>query len=392
MRLRTKLILTGIIMVVLPLLLMVAAYNGISRFFYSGALEETTDIPSLLMTMFIALALILIITAFLLILWIRDGFFKPIDDLGAAMRHIRDGELDFSLAPGSNEENEVAELYQTYEDMRLRLKESADEKLHHEQQNKELISNISHDLKTPITAIKGYSEGLLEGVADTPEKQMRYVRTIFNKAVDMDTLINELTLYSSIDSDRVPYNFHVINVAEYFGDCVEEVGTEMESRGIRINYSNLTPPDTEVIADAEQIKRVVNNIIGNSVKYLERDDGSGLIEIRILDEVDSVRIEIEDNGRGIAAKDIPHIFDRFYRTDTARGTKIGGSGIGLSIVKKIVEDHGGYIWATSHEGEGTCMHLVLRKYLPNYEEQQPGEILMPEKDKKKRKKQTEEKT
>lgn len=392
MRLRTKLILTGIIMVVLPLLLMVAAYNGISRFFYSGALEETTDVPSLLMTMFIALALILIITAFLLILWIRDGFFKPIDDLGAAMRHIRDGELDFSLAPASNEENEVAELYQTYEDMRLRLKESADEKLHHEQQNKELISNISHDLKTPITAIKGYSEGLLEGVADTPEKQMRYVRTIFNKAVDMDTLINELTLYSSIDADRMPYNFHVINVAEYFGDCVEEVGTEMESRGIRINYSNLTPPDTEVIADAEQIKRVVNNIIGNSVKYLERDDGTGLIEIRILDEVDSVRIEIEDNGRGIAAKDIPHIFDRFYRTDTARGTKIGGSGIGLSIVKKIVEDHGGYIWATSHEGEGTCMHLVLRKYLPNYEEQQPGEILMPDKDKKKRKKQTEEKT
>ena len=386
MRLRTKLILTGIIMVVLPLLLMVAAYNGISRFFYSGAVSEAPDVPSLLMTMFVALALILIITAFLLILWVRDGFFKPIDDLSAAMRHIRDGELDFSLSAGSHEENEVAELYQTYEDMRLRLKESADEKLHHEQQNKELISNISHDLKTPITAIKGYSEGLLEGVADTPEKQMRYVRTIFNKAVDMDKLINELTLYASIDSDRVPYNFHVINVAEYFGDCVEEVGTEMESRGIRIDYSNLTPPDTEVIADAEQIKRVINNIIGNSVKYLERDDGTGLIEIRILDEVDSIRVEIEDNGKGIAAKDIPHIFDRFYRTDTARGTKIGGSGIGLSIVKKIIEDHGGYIWATSHEGEGTCMHLVLRKYLPNYEEQQPGEILMPEKDKKKRKK------
>ncbi|MBR0092451.1 MAG: HAMP domain-containing histidine kinase [Lachnospiraceae bacterium] len=379
-------------MVVLPLLLMVAAYNGVSRFFYSGSIYEPGDIPSLLMTMFVALALILIITAFLLILWIRDGFFKPIDDLSAAMRHIRDGELDYSLAPSSNEENEVAELYQTYEDMRLRLKESADEKLHHEQQNKELISNISHDLKTPITAIKGYSEGLLEGVADTPEKQMRYVRTIFNKAVDMDTLINELTLYASIDSDRVPYNFHVINVAEYFGDCVEEVGTEMESRNIRINYSNLTSPDTEVIADAEQIKRVINNIIGNSVKYLERDDGTGLIEIRILDEVDSVRIEIEDNGKGIAAKDIPHIFDRFYRTDTARGTKIGGSGIGLSIVKKIIEDHGGYIWATSHEGEGTCMHLVLRKYLPNYEEQQPGEILMPEKDKKKRRKQPQEVT
>ena len=393
MRLKTKLIWTAIIMVVVPLILIIIAYNAIGRIFLGGgSTYNPEDVPSLILTMFLALALILVITALVLTFWIREGIFKPIEVLSAAMREIRDGELDYALAIGEKDDVEVADLYRSYESMRLRLKESADEKLKHEQQNKELISNISHDLKTPITAIKGYAEGLLEGVADTPEKQMRYVQIIYNTAGDMDTLINELTLYASIDSDRVPYNFHVINVAEYFGDCVEEVGTEMESRNIRINYSNLTSPDTEVIADAEQIKRVINNIIGNSVKYLERDDGTGLIEIRILDEVDSVRIEIEDNGKGIAAKDIPHIFDRFYRTDTARGTKIGGSGIGLSIVKKIIEDHGGYIWATSHEGEGTCMHLVLRKYLPNYEEQQPGEILMPEKDKKKRRKQPQEVT
>ena len=115
-----------------------------------------------------------------------------------------------------------------------------------------------------------------------------------------------------------------------------------------------------MIADPEQLKRVINNIIGNSVKYMDKEKGE--IDIRILDELDSIRVEIEDNGKGIAAKDLPKIFERFYRTDASRNSSKGGSGIGLSIVKKIVEDHGGYIWATSKEGEGTCMHFVIRKY------------------------------
>ena len=195
---------------------------------------------------------------------------------------------------------------------------------------------------------------------------MKYVRTIYNKANDMNNLINELTLYSSIDNNRIPYNFHRINVADYFRDCIEEVGMDMESKSIKLNYSNLTSPETMIIADPEQLKRVVNNVIGNSVKYLDRDDGTGQIDIRILDEIDSIRVEIEDNGKGIAQKDIPNIFDRFYRTDSSRNSRHGGSGIGLSIVKKIVEDHGGYIWATSHEGEGTCMHFVLRKYMEEH--------------------------
>ena len=200
----------------------------------------------------------------------------------------------------------------------------------------------------------------MDGVADTPEKMNKYIKTIYNKANDMDRLINELTLYSGIDSNRIPYNFHRINVADYFQDCLEEVGLELESSNIILNYSNLVSPDTMVIADPEQLKRVINNIISNSIKYIDKEQG--LLEIRILDEVDAIRIEIEDNGKGIAARDLPRIFERFYRTDASRNSTKGGSGIGLSIVKKIIEDHGGYIWATSKEGEGTCMHIVLRKY------------------------------
>lgn len=313
----------------------------------------------LLTDMTIAIICILVFTSFILTQWIQKSVFTPMNRLNEAMQKIKDGNFDYSLQ--IDEKGEIGELYRNYEDMRLRLKESAEEKIQHEKQNKELISNISHDLKTPITAVKGYVEGIMDGVADTPEKMDKYIKTIYNKANDMDRLINELTIYSGIDNNHIPYHFHRINVADYFNDCIEEVGIELEAKNIKLSYSSMIEPDTVVIADPEQLKKVINNIISNSVKYMDKPDGH--IEIRILDELDSIRVEIEDNGRGIAQQDLQKVFDRFYRTDASRNSAQGGSGIGLSIVKKIIEDHGGYIWATGREGEGTCIHFVLRKYI-----------------------------
>ncbi len=312
----------------------------------------------LLIDMLVAILLILTFTGIMLTQWIRKSVFKPVDELNVALRKIKEGNFDYTLQTDMS--GEIGDLYRNYEDMRLRLKETTEENKQHAQQNKELVSNISHDLKTPITAIKGYVEGIMDGVADTPEKMDKYIRTIYNKAMDMDRLINELTIYSGIDNNRIPYNFHRINVADYFKDCIEEVGLDLESKNIALNYTDLVEPDTLIIADPEQMKKVINNIISNSVKYMDKPHGE--INIRILDEVDSVRIEIKDNGKGIAQKDLPKIFERFYRTDASRNSTQGGSGIGLSIVKKIIEDHGGYIWATSKEGEGTCIHFIIRKY------------------------------
>ena len=186
------------------------------------------------------------------------------------------------------------------------------------------------------------------------------VRIIYSKANEMDTLINELTLYSKIDTNRIPYNFAKIHVAEYFADCIEEVGIDLESRNIGLAYYNYTDDGTWIIADPEQLRRVVNNIIGNSAKYMNKS--KGFINIRIKDVGDFIQVEIEDNGQGIPQKDLPHIFERFYRADSSRNSATGGSGIGLSIVKKIVEDHGGKIWATSKEDTGTIMYFVIRKY------------------------------
>ena len=376
MKLRTR-ILVGFLMVILvPMLLLSAALYGfretqVRSSQKSQTAQETTyditiaetdgtqsGIQIMTKDLFFTALIILIFTSVSVGLWIYRSVAAPLVKLRRATQNIKEGNLDFVMeAEGTDE---FAELCRDFEEMRRRLKESAEEKVLMDKENKELISNISHDLKTPITAVKGYVEGIMDGVADTPEKMNRYVRTIYNKTNEMDHLINELTFYSKIDTNRIPYTFSKLNVDDYFSDCAEEIGLELETRGIQLYYANYVEKDVLVIADGEQIRRVIHNIISNAIKYMDKP--KGVIQIRVKDVGDFVQIEIEDNGKGIAAKDITYIFDRFYRTDVSRNSSKGGSGIGLSIVRKILEDHGGKVWATSREGIGTIMYFVLRKY------------------------------
>ena len=353
MKLKTRIILGFTMIILMPLLLFAATLYGFSQSqaqkaqavtesdgtVYDISITDSADsqgrVHVMAKDLFISAFVILISVALVVGLWVYRSIAVPLVKLKKATQNIKEGNLDFVLDVEGKDE--FSELCQDFEEMRRRLKESTEEKSLIEKENRELISNISHDLKTPITAIKGYVEGIRDGVASSPEKLDKYIRTIYNKANDMDRLINELTTYSGIDNNRIPYNFHRINVADYFGDCVEEVGLDLEQRGIKLNYSNLVSPDTVVIADPEQMKKVINNIISNSVKYMDKPNGH--IDIRILDEVDAIRVEIEDNGKGIAQKDLQKIFERFYRTDASRNSAQGGSGIGLSIVKAIMDAH-----------------------------------------------------
>ena len=324
----------------------------------SLAQSSSSQVKLMAKDMILTATIILVFTALSVGLWIYRSIAVPLVKLKKATQNIKEGNLDFVLEVEGKDE--FSQLCQDFEEMRKRLKESTEEKILMDKENKELISNISHDLKTPITAVKGYVEGIMDGVADTPEKMDRYVRTIYNKTNEMDHLINELTFYSKIDTNRIPYTFSKLNVEDYFSDCAEELGLEMETRGIELVYANYVEKDVQVIADGEQIRRVIHNIVSNAIKYMEKP--KGIIQLRVKDVGDFIQVEIEDNGKGIAAKDLPYIFDRFYRTDVSRNSSKGGSGIGLSIVKKIMEDHGGKVWATSRLGIGTIMYFVLRKY------------------------------
>ena len=378
MKLKTRIIVGFVAIILLPLLLFSASLYGFSQtqakhvqesssqasdscqMVYDISLPQSSSSQVKLMAkdMILTATIILVFTALSVGLWIYRSIAVPLVKLKKATKNIKEGNLDFVLEVEGNDE--FSQLCQDFEEMRKRLKESTEEKILMDKENKELISNISHDLKTPITAVKGYVEGIMDGVADTPEKMDRYVRTIYNKTNEMDRLIDELTFYSKIDTNRIPYTFSKLNVEDYFSDCAEELGLEMETRGIELVYANYVEKGVQVIADGEQIRRVIHNIVSNAIKYMEKP--RGIIQLRVKDVGDFIQVEIEDNGKGIAQKDLANIFERFYRTDASRNSSKGGSGIGLSIVKKIMEDHGGQVWATSKEGTGTTMYLALRKY------------------------------
>ena len=381
MKLKTRIIVGFVAIILLPLLLFSASLYGFSQtqakhvqesssqasdssqMVYDISLPQSSSSQVKLMAkdMILTATIILVFTALSVGLWIYRSIAVPLVKLKKATKNIKEGNLDFVLEVEGNDE--FSQLCQDFEEMRKRLKESTEEKILMDKENKELISNISHDLKTPITAVKGYVEGIMDGVADTPEKMDRYVRTIYNKTNEMDHLINELTFYSKIDTNRIPYTFSKLNVEDYFSDCAEELGLEMETRGIELVYANYVEKGVQVIADGEQIRRVIHNIVSNAIKYMEKP--RGIIQLRVKDVGDFIQVEIEDNGKGIAAKDLPYIFDRFYRTDVSRNSSKGGSGIGLSIVKKIMEDHGGKVWAQAGWGsERSCILFSenIRRY------------------------------
>ncbi len=321
------------------------------------------QIKSAVMQVVISFLGIIMFTAMILIFWIYRSILRPLNMLRVGMNQIKEGDLDYSVE--SDTEDEIGQLCDDFEEMRIRLKELIDSRLQYEEDIKELISNISHDLKTPLTAIKGYSEGLLDGVADTPLKQEKYLKTIFTKANDMSILVDELAFYAKIDCNTMPYSFKEINLWEYFDDCIGDLSLDLEVKNFEIQYMNQIDPSTIVVADAEQLKRVINNIIGNAVKYMNKS--KGIIQIRIHDIGAFVQVEIEDNGSGMSKGDIPYVFDRFYRGDASRNSKRGGSGLGLAISKKIIEDHSCKIWAESEPNVGTTIIFTIKKSMKNTE-------------------------
>ena len=303
--------------------------------------------------------------------FVYQQFVNPLVKLKKAAERMGSGNLDEKIDFGGNRVDEVGELCESFENMRQKMSDFAKAKMRYEEENRQLISNISHDLRTPITTIKGYVEGIMDGVADTPEKQERYLKMIYSKANEMDSLINELSLYTNINNNAIPYEFHRVSVKDYFDDCMEEVYTTLLSRNMTLTYKNYCDDDVKVIVDPDQLKRVINNIITNAIKYTDKEYGQ--IDINIYDNDAEVKVSISDNGRGIDSDSLPHIFDRMYRADSARQSR-GGSGLGLAICKKIVEEHGGNIYATSQLGVGTTIVFTLKKYIPKVDESEndPG--------------------
>ena len=377
MKLKNRIIVGFMMVILVPLLLFAAALFGISETQHRNAVnsesaQETSyditisdtgssqaRIQIMTKDLFFTAFIILIFTGVSVGLWIYRSVAAPLVKLRKATQNIKEGNLDFVLDVEGTDE--FSELCRDFEEMRRRLKESAEEKIAMDKENKELISNISHDLKTPITAVKGYVEGIMDGVADTPEKMDRYVRTIYNKTNEMDHLINELTFYSKIDTNRIPYTFSKLNVDDYFSDCAEEVGLELETRGIQLYYANYVEKDVLVIADGEQIRRVIHNIISNAIKY-NKPNGKIIATAEVVNQTEdyvTCRFMVKDTGIGMSDDFQKNMFDPFSQEYGKDRSEFRGTELELSIVKRIVDQMGGEIRVESKKGVGTTFTWTL---------------------------------
>jgi len=291
----------------------------------------------------------------LLTFLVTNSLMQSLRKLKDGVRHIAEGDLNFSIK--TNKKDEVAQVVMAFEEMRLRLKSSIDAQLKEDESRKELVSSISHDLKTPVTAIKGYVEGLIDGVADTPEKEAEYLSTILSKTIALDRMIDDLFLYSSLDIGRAAYHMEVVPAAELLENLCSETNLDLSEKGFEVNCRLDIPSDVKLRVDRQMIRRLQHNLTENAAKYCKPEGRRVSFTVCVKDS--ALVCSTEDNGIGIQASEMPYIFDRFYRADAARTSTIGGTGLGLQISRRIIEDHGGLIRAESEYGKFTRITWTL---------------------------------
>ena len=299
----------------------------------------------------------IIITNGLLVILMLKSIMEPMTILQTATHELRDGNLDYKVPYSSK--NEIGQVCADFEEMRQRLKESVEQQQKYEENRMQLIAGISHDLGTPLTTIKGYASGILDGIADTDEKKMRYVGVIYDTAQGMDTLVSELSMLSKLSLDKVPFYFEKIKAKDFFEEYTAYAADTLGEAGIEFIYNFECDEDREINIDPAQFRRVLNNLIDNSRKY-GAEDGTAKIMLSVRNgENGHTEISIEDNGQGVPADERDKIFETFYRGDKARTGHKNGSGLGLAITKQITDRHGASIRADESELGGLKVIIDL---------------------------------
>lgn len=253
-------------------------------------------------------------------------------------------------------ENEVGELTYSFELMRDELKEKQIKEESLKKSQQELISSISHDLKTPLSTIKAYSEGLRDGIARTSESQKNFVNIIIGKTDLLIQMINELLEYSNTQLKQLDIRRQEIYFLEYFIPVMKEIEVFVKQKDMEFSYEIKTS-DMLINIDTKRITEVLYNLVENSMKYI--GEKKGHIEIKAERQEDYILVKVKDNGIGISSDDIPYVFDKFYRAEKSRSSSIPGSGLGLSICKYIITEHGGEIYCKSRHNKGCEIGFTL---------------------------------
>ena len=323
--------------------------DGMTRL--SGLEDPPTHIPVL---MFFSLLLLVLLTNYALTRYLSRRIITSIDTLVSGVREISDGNLDYRIHYSRADEFDA--VCNDFNEMASRLSDMVRQRQMDEDNRKELIAGISHDLRTPLTSVKAYIEGLRNGVATTPEMREKYLDTIQSKTEDIEYIIRQLFLFSKMDLGEFPFNFELADLGRELAHIAAGLAEEYAEKGVRLNV-NENAEGLFVSIDTVQFRTVIQNILGNSVKYAGKDDIR--IDLSCQEANRHAVITIKDNGPGVPAEMLGKLFDVFFRGDMARNEPSKGSGLGLAISSKIVERLNGTIVAENNPEGGLCVKIAL---------------------------------
>lgn len=227
-----------------------------------------------------------------------------------------------------------------------------------ENYRKDFLGNVSHELKTPIFNIQGYVETLLEGALNDPEVNVSFLQKTANSAQRLNSLVNDLLEISKLESGTLKINFNPFDICELTKEVFENYLPQATKKNTTLKIKEGCDRPFVVLADKDKIRQVLNNLIGNAIAY---GNINGNVSLGFYDMDKNILIEVADNGDGIEEEHLPRLFERFYRIDKSRARNSGGSGLGLSIVKHIIEAHHQIINVRSSLGEGTTFGFTLKK-------------------------------
>lgn len=285
--------------------------------------------------------------------YISRTIFIPISDIFTATEEMREGNLDHPI--NYSKKDEIGRFIAGFNLMRTHLKQSISKQQHDEKVRKELLASISHDLRTPLASIKGYVEGLEDGIVQNEEMRSRYVQVIKRKSNQLDRLIDDLFEFSKIELDQLSVDLQRVDSQEFFDDVLQHAQLDMNLQNTRLLLSSPIP-SVWIKVDAIRMEQVITNLVDNAIQY-------GANEINVMinkdDTATQLIVRVQDNGSGIASEDLPHVFDQFYRGEKSRSRRHGGTGLGLSITKYIIIAHGGEIQVESEEGQGSSFTFVI---------------------------------
>lgn len=288
--------------------------------------------------------------------WISKSVLVPLQKLSRGTKEIKEGNLDTSI--DYTKEDEFGGVCRDFDEMRAYLKESVEQRLKDEQRKKDLIIGISHDLRTPLTSISGYLDGLMDGIANTPEKRQRYLSAIKTRAKDLSRLVDSLSEYNRLDSSSFHYHLEPADLKRFIGQYL--ISYEEEARQNKVEFK-LTSEGGEfpVLLDKEEMKRVLDNLFTNTIHYRRHPHSNVVISLRRVERSTVVEFIFSDDGPGVPEESLDRLFESFYRVDGARSNSGEGSGIGLAVVKEIISGHRGIVHAENHGGLAIIIHLPI---------------------------------